>query len=76
MSTTSTSPTSSTGTSTTTTASSTASAKWQHAGLIVELCGAAAFLAGCVLSAHHYAIGACFLGGAAAFFVGRRLRKG
>ncbi len=33
-----------------------------------------AFAAGAVLSFHHYAIAACFLGGAAAFFAGRKLR--
>ena len=76
MSTTSTGPTSSTvSSSTTATSTATASSKLQHAGLIVELAGAAAFLVGCVLSAHHYAIGACFVGGAATFLLGRHLHK-
>jgi hypothetical protein len=43
-------------------------------GLIVEICGVGAFLAGAVLSIHHYAIAACIVGGAAAFFIGKKLR--
>ncbi len=43
-------------------------------GLIVEICGIGAFLAGAVLSIHHYAIAACVVGGAAAFFIGKKLR--
>ena len=43
-------------------------------GQIVQLAGVAAFAAGAVLSLHHYAIGAFFVGGAAAFFIGRKLR--
>jgi hypothetical protein len=49
--------------------------KLQKIGLIVELCGGGAFLAGTVLSIHHYAVGAFFVGGAAAFFVGRKLHE-
>jgi hypothetical protein len=72
---------STTSTSTTSTAASTApgapapSSKWQHVGLIVELCGGGAFLAGTVLSIHHYAIAVFFVGGTAAFFVGRKLHN-
>ncbi len=43
-------------------------------GLWLQFSGAIAFAAGAVLSFHHYAIAACFLGGAAAFFAGRKLR--
>jgi hypothetical protein len=43
-------------------------------GLIVEICGVGAFLAGAVLSIHHYVIAACIVGGAAAFFIGKKLR--
>jgi hypothetical protein len=46
----------------------------QLIGLWLQFSGAIAFAAGAVLSLHHYAIAACFLGGAAAFFVGRKLR--
>ena len=58
------------------TASSSASSAAHYAsiGLIVELAGAAAFLGGAVLSVHHYAIAACTVGGAAAYFVGKKLR--
>ena len=46
----------------------------QLIGLYVELAGIGAFVAGSILSVHHYAIGACFIAGAAALFVGRKLR--
>jgi hypothetical protein len=45
-------------------------------GVIVEIAGAAAFLIGAVLSIHHYAIALLTIGGAAAFFVGKKLRGG
>jgi len=35
---------------------------------------AGAFVAGLVLSVHHYAIGALFVGGVAAFVIGKKLR--
>jgi hypothetical protein len=43
-------------------------------GSIVQLGGIAAFALGAVLSFHHVAIGASFAGGAAAFFVGKKIR--
>ncbi len=43
-------------------------------GYIVQLAGIAAFTVGGVLSVHHAAIAAAFLGGAAAFFVGEKIR--
>jgi hypothetical protein len=43
-------------------------------GLYVQIAGAGAFTAGVVLSLHHYAIGICFIGGAAAFFIGKKMR--
>ncbi len=46
----------------------------QVVGQLVQLGGIVAFAAGAVLSFHHYAIGAFFVGGAAAFFVGKKLR--
>ncbi len=42
---------------------------------IVELGGAAAVVAGVILSVHHYAIGACFVAGIAALAVGYKLRQ-
>jgi hypothetical protein len=41
---------------------------------IVQLGGIAAFTIGAILSAHHLPIGASFLGGAAAFYVGQKMR--
>ena len=47
---------------------------WHSIGQYVQLAGAAAFIAGAVLSLHHYAIGICFIAGAAAFYVGKKLK--
>jgi hypothetical protein len=57
-------------TSTTTTATV---ARMQKIGQIVELAGIAAFVVGMILSVHHYAIGAFFVGGAAAYVIGKEL---
>jgi hypothetical protein len=43
-------------------------------GYIVQLGGIAAFGLGAVLSFHHAAIAASFVGGAAAFYVGKVIR--
>ena len=43
-------------------------------GLYVQIAGAGAFIAGIALSLQHYAIGICFIGGAAAFFIGKKMR--
>jgi hypothetical protein len=43
-------------------------------GYAVQLGGIAALVLGAVLSAHHAAIAAAFLGGAAAFYVGEKIR--
>ena len=43
-------------------------------GYIVQLAGIAAFTLGAVFSLHHIPIGASFLGGAAAFYVGKKIR--
>jgi hypothetical protein len=43
-------------------------------GYIVQLAGVASFTVGGIFSVHHIAIGAAFLGGAAAFFVGEKIR--
>jgi len=52
----------------------TASTQSQKIGEIVELAGVGAFLTGAILSIHHYLIAAFFLGGAAAIYVGKKLR--
>jgi hypothetical protein len=44
-------------------------------GYIVQLAGIAAFALGVILSAHHIAIGAAFVGGVAAFYVGQKIRS-
>jgi hypothetical protein len=41
---------------------------------IVQLGGIAAFTIGAILSANHLPIAASFLGGAAAFYVGEKMR--
>jgi len=46
----------------------------QTLGYLVQLGGIAAFTAGAIASVHHAAIGAAFLGGAAAFYVGQKIR--
>ena len=46
----------------------------QSLGQWVQLAGAGAFITGAILSLHHYAIGICFIAGAAAFYVGKRMR--
>jgi hypothetical protein len=47
---------------------------WHSIGQYVQLAGAGAFIAGAVLSLHHYAIGICFVAGAAAFYAGKKLK--
>jgi hypothetical protein len=55
--------------------STTATAPSKHSiGLYVQIAGAGAFLAGVILSLHHYAIGICFIAGAAAFLGGKKLK--
>jgi len=46
----------------------------QTIGQWIQLGGAGAFVTGLILSAHHYAIGVCFVAGAAAFYIGKKLR--
>jgi hypothetical protein len=43
-------------------------------GYIVQLGGVASCTVGAILSVHHVAIGASFLAGAVAFFVGDKIR--
>jgi hypothetical protein len=47
---------------------------YTKAGYVVQLTGIAAFAVGAALSVHHLAIGVCFLGGATALYVGKKLR--
>jgi hypothetical protein len=47
---------------------------WHTIAQYVQIAGAGAFLVGAILSLHHYAIGICFIGGAATFFIGKKLR--
>ena len=54
--------------------STASSPSWHTIGLYAQLGGAAAFVAGAILSVHHYAIGICFIAGAAAFYVGKKLK--
>jgi len=42
-------------------------------GYFVQLGGVAAFAVGAILSLHHVAIAAAFLGGAAAFYIGHKI---
>jgi hypothetical protein len=51
-----------------------ATSSWQSIGTYVQIAGAGAFVAGIVLSLHHYAIGVCFIAGAAAFYIGKKLK--
>lgn len=44
-------------------------------GYIIQLAGLASITAGAIFSVHHLALGAAFLGGAAAFFVGEKIRS-
>ena len=55
-------------------ATTTSSSKLISIGYIVQLGGIAAFTLGAIFSVHHVAIGAAFIGGAAAFYVGEKLR--
>jgi hypothetical protein len=58
----------------TTTKTTSALTHLQKVAQIVELAGAAACAVGIFLSAHHYVIGAFFLGGAVTFAIGWKLR--
>ena len=49
-------------------------ARSQLVGQYVQLAGAGAFIVGAILSMHHYAIGICFIAGAAAFYIGTKLK--
>ena len=61
---------------TTSSATTTTGASFQAIGLYVQAAGAGAFIVVGILSLHHYAIGICFIAGAAAFFLGKKMRGG
>lgn len=65
--------TASTGTAATST-TTTSSAGKKQIGYFVQLGGVAAFALGTILSLHHEVIGAAFLGGAATFYIGQKIR--
>jgi hypothetical protein len=46
-----------------------------HVGYGVQLGGLIAMGVGAVMSLHHLAIGVCLMGGAAAVYLGRKLRE-
>ena len=46
----------------------------QSLGRWVQLAGAGAFITGAILSLHNFAIEICFVAGAAAFYVGKKMR--
>jgi len=52
-----------------------AESKRQFIGQIVQLAGAVSLAAAMVMSVHHAAIAVTLIGGAAAYFVGRKLRS-
>jgi hypothetical protein len=56
------------------TTTTTAATQTHSIGTYVQLAGAGAFVAGAILSLHHYAIGICFIAGATAFYVGKKMK--
>ncbi len=46
----------------------------QAIGEYVQFAGVGSFIAGAVLSVHHYAIGLCIICGAAAFYIRKKIR--
>jgi hypothetical protein len=51
-----------------------ATTSWHSIGQYTQIAGAGAFLVGAVLSLEHVAIALCFIGGAAAFYAGKKLK--
>ena len=51
-----------------------ANAKYVFIGEVTQIAGVAAVVAGVVLSLHHWPAAAALLGGAAAFYIGKKLR--
>lgn len=57
-----------------TTPATPATPQMQSLGEYVQLAGVGALIAGAILSVHHYAIGLCIIAGAAAFYIGKKMR--
>jgi len=51
-----------------------ANAKLIFIGEVTQVAGVAAFVAGVVLSLHHWPAAAALIGGGAAFYIGKKLR--
>jgi hypothetical protein len=49
--------------------------KLVFAGEVAQITGVISVVAGVVLSLHHWPVAAALIGGAAAFFVGKKLRE-
>ncbi len=47
----------------------------QSIGLYLQIAGGGAFLGGVALSLQHYGIAICFIAGAAAYFIGKKMRS-
>ena len=56
-------------------ASASSSVSKKTVGYLVQLGGIVAFALGAIFSLHHVAIGASFVGGAAAFYIGAKIRS-
>ena len=52
----------------------TTNAHLEFIGLVVEIAGVAAVVAGVVLSLHHWPAAAALIGGGVAYFIGKKLR--
>ncbi len=52
-----------------------AATSMQTIGLYVQIAGGGAFIGGVALSLQHYGIAICFIAGAAAFFIGKKMRS-
>ncbi len=46
----------------------------EHIGMIVEIAGVAAAVAGVILSLHHWPAAAALIGGGVAYVIGKKLR--
>jgi hypothetical protein len=58
----------------TTGTTTTSSTRLEYIGVVAEIAGVAAVVAGLVLSLHHWPAAVALIGGGVAFFVGKKLR--
>ena len=56
------------------TTTTTGNAHWEFIGIVAQISGVAAVVAGVVLSLHHWLAAAALLGGGVAYLVGKKLR--